>query len=571
MVSSDGRSDTRSRRWLLRTLGAGTTIGIAGCTGNAPQDETTDGGGGGSTTESDDGGGDTETTSGGGESGGMATFTNAKSQPLTHLDPQAINDGTLVQLGLVYDQLMDYAPEDPTTLRPQLATSWEPQNGGEEWVFGLREGVTFGDGTKFDAYAARRSLERAKNLTAGQSKPYDWIDSVEETGDYEITIHCNGAFGPAPSALSFITASIMNPTLIDEHKDDENLGHEFFKTNVDGTGPYELETWDKGNEFVVTLKDSHWRADQSDLPDNLAIPDNANIGRYRNSIVREQLTQKQQLARGDIDLARDLTWTNMREVVQEDGVNLYEGPTDIYNKYVFMMCQREPTSDVHFRKALAYAADYKGIAEELVNTAVPWGTPWPEGIWPRVTEGRYSRDLEKARQHLEQSVYGGEELTFRSIKGSENDKVGEALVANFDEIGVTVDHEDIPWADLYEQLTSQESMPDLLMYNGWPDYPDPNGPAVRYWGDYWPPDGWNTAYYKNEEYDEMFVEARSTGDREKRAELYTKMQELVIDEVPIIWLFQNKYVRAKRKSVTNMTYTPGELQYIPVHKFNKEQ
>jgi len=558
--SSDG-----SRRWFLKTVGAGTTVALAGCTGNdEPSGDSTDSEPADSDEQENVDNADSDVQS------DTVTYINAKTQPLAHLDPHAINDGTMVQLGLVYDQLLDYAQGDPTTIRPGLATDWESQNGGEEWVLTLRENVTFDEGTQFDAYAARRSLGRAKNLTAGQSKPYDWIDSIEETGDYEITIYCDGAFGPAPAALTFITTSMINPSVIDEHESDDKLGHEYFQQNVHGTGPFKLESWDKGNDFIATRKDGHWRDEASDLPDNLAIPDDANIEEYRNNIVREQLTQKQQLAQGDIDLPRDLTWTNIQEVVQEDGVELYEGPPDLYNKYVFMMCQREPTSDVQFRKALAYAADYKGIANELVGTGVPWGTPWPEGIWPRVTDGQYQRNLDKAQEHLEQSVYSGEELTFRSIKGPENDKVGEALVANFQEIGVTVDHEDIPWADLYEQLTSAETMPDLLMYNGWPDYADPNGPAIRYWGEYWPADGWNTAYYQNDEYDEMFIEARSSGDRERREELYTQMQEVLLDEVPIIWLFQNKWVRAHRAEISNLTYTPGDNNYVPVHQFHKD-
>lgn len=563
MVSRDSERGLPSRRWFMRNIGAGATVAIAGCTGKQEPTESEGGGGGGNNDSGND-------DSGNNDSGGKKmTFTAAKNQPLTHLDPQAINDGTMMQLGLVYDQLLDYAQGDPTTIAPALATDYESVNGGEQWVLSLRKGVTFTDGTTFDAYAARRSLERAKALNVGQSKPYEWIESIEETGDYEITINCDGAFGPAPAALTFITTSMMNPTVLDEHKDDENLGHEYFKTNVHGTGAFKLESWDKGNEFVAIKKKDHWRETMDGLPDNLAIPEKANIERYRNVTVREQLTQKQKLARGDIDISRDLTWTNTKEVIKEDGVELYDGPPDLYNKYVFMMCQREPTSDVHFRKALAYAADYTGIAEDLVNTGIPWGTPWAEGIWPRVTDGAYRRNLEKAKAHLEKSVYNGEEIKFRSIKGSENDKVGEALVANFDEIGVTVDHEDIPWANLYEQLTSKDTMPDLLMYNGWPDYADPNGPAIRYWSEYWPPNGWNTAYYKNEEYDEMFVEARSTGDREKREKLYTKMQELLLDEVPIIWLYQNKYVRAYNADVTNIHYTPGEFNYLPAHQFHK--
>lgn len=539
---NNSQESAASRRRFLQTIGAGTTVAIAGCTG----------------------------IQSGGEEQADATFIAAKNQPLTHLDPQAINDGTMMQLDLVYDQLLDYKHEDPTEVAPALATGYESRNGGEQWVLTLREGVEFSDGTQFDAYAAKRSLERAKSLEAGQSKPYAWIKSVEETGDYEITINCDGAFGPAPAALTFVTASVMNPDIIDEHWDEENHGHEYFKQNIHGTGAFAFDSWDKGNEFVATRKTDDWRSNADDLPENLAIPENANVGEYRNQIIREQLTQKQRLSQGDIDVTRDLTWTNIEQVVEEDGVDLYDGPPDLYNKYVFMMCQREPTSDVNFRKAMAYAADYESIAKELVKTGIPWGTPWAEGIWPRVTDGQYSRDLDKAEEFLAKTDYDGRELKFRSIKGAENDKVGEALVANFEEIGVTVDHEDIPWSNLYEQLVDAESMPDLLMYNGWPDYADPNGPAIRYWGDYWPPDGWNTAYYQNEEYDEMFEEARSSGDRERREELYTKMQEILIDEVPIIWLFQNKYVRAYNSDVEDLGYTPGEFNYIPAHQLNKE-
>jgi peptide/nickel transport system substrate-binding protein len=579
MASDDRPSSTGrdGRRRFLQALGAGTVVGVAGCTGNEQQTTTESGGdgsGGDTETESDSGdgsGGDTETESSddGGDSEGK-TFVKAKNQPLTHLDPHAINDGTMIELDAVYDQLLDYADGDPTTIRPMLATDWEPQNGGEQWVLTLREGVEFEDGTPFDAYAAKRSLMRAKQLEAGQSKPYDWFTGVEETGDYEITINCDGSFGPAPAALTFITVSMLNPTVMDEHWDEENYGHEYWKNNVHGTGAFNLDNWDKGNEFTASLDEDNWRFDLEDPPDNLLIEEGDNITAWRTPIIREQLTQKQQLARGDIDIARDLSWTNTQEVRQQDGVDFYDGPADLYAKYVFMMCQREPTSDVNFRKALAYAADYQGIAEELIGTGIPWGVPWAEGIWPRVEEGMYRQDLEKAQQFLEDSVYDGEELTFRSIQGSANDKIGEALVANFDQIGVTVDHEDIPWSNLYEQLTSAETMPDLLMYSGWPDYADPNGPAIRYWGEYFPPDGWNTAYYANDEYDEMFVEARSTGDRDRREELYKQMQEIIIDEVPIIWLFQETYKRAYNADVEELSYTPGEFNYLPGHQFKKQ-
>ena len=564
----DRRGYDDRRRQFLKAVGLGGLAGLAGCTGNGSSGSGDGENEGSEGSDSESSGGDS-----GDESGdGMQVFIKAKNQALTHLDPQAINDGTMIELGTVYDTLLDYEKEDPTTIRPMLATDWEPVNGAEQWVFTLREGVEFDDGTPFDAYAARRSLERAKNLTAGQSKPYDWIESIEESGDHEITVNATGSYGPAPAQMTFVTTSIMNPTALDEHQDEENLGHEYFKTNVHGTGAFNFEEWDEGNQFVATLDEDNWRFDIEDPPANLAIPEEANIGTFRGEIVREQLTQKQRVGRGDIDVSRDINWSNTQEVVnQNDNVRMYDAGPDLYAKYVFMMTQREPTSDVNFRKALAYAADYQGIAEDLIGVGVPWGTPWPQGIPFRVTEGQYRRDLEQAREFLDESVYDGRELTFRSIQGSENEQVGSALVANFEEIGVNIEHEDIPWSNLYEQLTSAETMPDLLMYSGWPDVADPDGPAVRYWSEYHPPSGWNTAYYTNPDYDELYVEARDTGDRERRGELYRQMQEMLLDDVPIIWLYQEKYVRAINANIPNYSYTPGDFNYVPAHQFTKNE
>jgi peptide/nickel transport system substrate-binding protein len=565
------------RRQFLKAIGLGGLVGVAGCTGNqegsgTQTTESGDGGGGGGddTTEDTSTEADTESESSGGGSAEM-TFIKGKNQPLTHLDAHAINDGTMIELGTVYDTLLDYAKGDPTQINPMLATDWESVDGGSQWVLTLREGVEFNDGTPFDGYAAMRSLQRSKNLTAGQSKPYGWIESINDSGDYEVTINAQGSYGPAPAQLTFVTTSMINPTVIDEHEDEENIGHEYFKNNIHGTGAFDFESWEKGSAFVATLDEDNWRFDLGDdAPANLVIPEEANVTTFRGEIVREQLTQKQRVAQGDIDVSRDINWTNTQEVVNNnENVVLYDAGPDLYAKYVFMMCQREPTSDVNFRKALAYAADYQGIAEELIGIGVPWGVPWPEGIWPRVTEGQYRQDLERAQEFLDQSSYDGRELTFRSIQGSENDKIGSALVANFEQIGVNMNHEDIPWSNLYEQLTSAETMPDLLMYSGWPDVADPDGPAVRYWGDYHPPDGWNTAYYSNPDYDEMYVEARDSGDREKRAELYRQMQEMLIEDVPIIWLYQETHKRAVNANIPNYSYTPGEFNYVAAHQFTK--
>jgi len=526
--------------------------------------------------EGDSGDGTDEgTETGESDQAAMATFNRSHVEPLTHLDVHALNDSTVEYMEMAYDQLVDYAKGDPSTIKPMLATDWEPSNGGKQWVFTIREGVTFDDGTPMDAYAVKRSLERAKQLNASQSKPFDWIESIEENGDYEVQINATGdGFGPAPAALTFAIPSIMNPTAIDEHWDEKNQGHEYFKNNLHGTGPFTLDgDWEKGETTTWVLKEDQWRTEIDDLPDNLAIPDDANVGTVKRMIVREAQTRKLQLRKGDVDFTTELTYQQRQAAVDaSDEVEMYSAGPSMKNHYVFMHNQREPTSDVNFRKALTYAVDYESIANDVVQNAKPWGKPWADINWPNMGEG-YRRDLDKAKEFLDKSVYDGRELEWITSTDPTGNNIAQAITAQFNnDLGINVKHRgEIPWSQVYERLIDQEAHADILNYFGWPDYIDPNGHAIRYWGDYWPPEGWNSGYYKNEEYDELFVEARSTGDRAKREELYGQMQEILMEEVPFLWPVQRIWEQPVRTSVDNFSYTPGNLDYVRQHQFRKEE
>ncbi|MFB6211918.1 MAG: ABC transporter substrate-binding protein [Halobacteriales archaeon] len=578
MASEDPDESNSSRRWFLKSVGAGTAVGLAGCTG-----ESGDGGGGDTATEnteteqSDGGGGGTatQTSGGGGGSMTMRTFRRNHVGPLTHLDVHALNDGTVEYMMMAYDQLVDYSIGDPSTLKPGLATEWESMNQGKQWVFTIREGVEFDDGTPMDAYAVKRSLERAKKLEASQSKPFGWIKSLEESGDYEVTINASGnGFGPAPAALTFVITSIVNPKVMDEHWDEKNYGHKYFKQNLHGTGPYKIKgDWQKGNTHEWVLKEDHWRAQMDDLPDNLAVPENANVGKVKRMLVREAQTRKLQLRKGDADFTTDLTFTQRQSVVENsDQVRMYSAGPSMKNHYVFLHNQREPTSDVNFRKALAYATDYESVAKNVVGNAKAWGRPWADINWPSM-EQEFRRDLDKAKKLLDKSVYDGRELEWMTSTGVTSNKIAQAMVAQWkSDLGINIKHRGkVPWSQAYERLIKQEAHSDILNYFGWPDYIDPNGHAIRYWGEYWPPKGWNSGYYKNEQYDKLFIEARSTGDRQTRVELYKKMQNILMEDSPFLWPVQRIWKQPVNKRVKNFSYTPGNLDYLRQHQFHLDE
>ncbi|RUX69192.1 hypothetical protein EOA25_41085, partial [Mesorhizobium sp. M2A.F.Ca.ET.040.01.1.1] len=152
----------------------------------------------------------------------------------------------------IYDRLVDFDLTDPSKLLPALATEWKQD--GKVWTFKLRDGVTFHDGTAFDANDVKATLDRLLKIGQGQSYLVDDIASVTVVDPKTVKVETKAPTVFLASNLSRI--EMLSDEDIAKHKDD--LGQAWFNENANGTGPYEFVSWTRGTQIELKRNDKWW-------------------------------------------------------------------------------------------------------------------------------------------------------------------------------------------------------------------------------------------------------------------------------------------------------------------------
>lgn len=191
------------------------------------------------------------------------------------LDPAELTDGQSWKVcRQVYDGLYNL-PSDSINPVPALATSHTVSTDGLEWTFTLREGVTFQDGSDFNASSVVFSFERAANWADNSSDYYingwcppeagyyDYIYGgldleVEEISTYEVKFTMNKKYAPFLASLGMGVFAIVSETYVKAHNGTQTTDR-IGKVPV-GTGPYEFTEWVSDSSITLSTFDDYWGA-----------------------------------------------------------------------------------------------------------------------------------------------------------------------------------------------------------------------------------------------------------------------------------------------------------------------
>ena len=527
MTEDDGTID---RRRFLTFAGATSAATMAGCLGGG-DDDGGDDTGGDDTGGDDDGGDDTGSDDTGGDD--TADDDTADDQEVvvgvtmgqmdSGLDPQDhAETNTDIIVSQAYEGLMGRDPDGAVIAA--LATNWERLEAGSA-RFTLRDGVTFHNGDELTAEDVRYSIRRIELEDVGGALPQqgDLVGGTAlggvEAGDGEVTVNFEG-LNPIVFALFATNGEIMQQSWTEENDDG------FINRNMNGTGPFQLQSYESDVEVVVERYEDYW--DDTAAVDGVSLTGSS-----------EASTRVNQLLAEESDIVTNVPPQEVPRVQDSDVASIVPVPS---TRVIFLQMRFdvEPFSSQQFRQAMNHAVDNQGIIENVLNGfgAVSSQPTLSQFTGHNPDVEPYEHDPARAEELVEQSGFAGVEITLETPIGRYllDTEVAQAAANQMNSLSnVTCNLEQREFNALVEDVTASniEDRPEFNLLgwgNGEFDASQTINPLLT-------SDGPLTVL-KNDEIDGLMSDAANEPDIDQREQILQEANQRLHDLAP--WVFMHQ-------------------------------
>lgn len=434
---------------------------------------------------------------------------------------------------------------DENTLEyiPNMAESYTISEDGLTFTFKLREDIYWSDGEPLTAHDFKWTYDQVKNPDNGY--PYlsqlDFITSYEALDDYTLEIKIEEVYAPALGQMSGLIIPLPKHVWENLPWDDPERNPEINKPSV-VSGPYKLAEWTRDQRAIFEANDMYWYHGRP------------NIERQLVEIVPDTDISYQKMRSGECDTGV-ITPEKLDEARQLDNVTVYEWwPAAATWTYIGLnMREGFVTSDINVRHGLAYAIDKDLLTEEIMlGQARRLCSVFPETSWvyePDVpcydyNETQAIAEFAKAGYTFDGTRMvdeNGNQLSLKLIYGPNTNKVRELIAVTTQDylsrIGIDVQVQALEWSAFLDAIHAEE--PDWDMFiGGWRATIEPH---IMYtiWAESSIPD-LNSVAYINKEVEQLFKEGGATYDTEVRKEKYGRVQQIIAEEAPYIFLYYQK-------------------------------
>jgi len=474
----------------------------------------------------------------GGSSARTDTLIYAQSEDPKTLDPINTDIAEAVHvITNVFDTLVTYHDET-SQIVPSLAEKWETSDDGLNWTFHLRQGVKFHDGTPMNAAAVKVSFDRMladqHPLVYDTARPYQsafsMIRAIETPTELTVVFRLKHPSAVFLSNLAMFCGSVVSPTAL------EKLGQEFADKPV-GTGPFRVSKWTRDQQLVLTRFDDHWRG-PAKLKNIIFVP------------VRESATRLQRLQRGEIDLADNLSPSELSVLAKDPAMTVQE--VDGMNVcYLSMQTEKKPLDNVKVRRAIWLAINKRELIQVgYTGHAQPAKTMVPPTMWGyhEQMEDRPLDLAEAKRLMIEASQEAGFSLPVRLSLAIPNQartymprpiEMADYLKDALAEIEIDVS---VVGRDVNQHFQALMAGQHELALAGWnSDNADPDNFLYSLLD----PDnisdaGNNLSRWRHDRFHELLLNGQKEMNRDNRLALYLEAQEIVLAEAPVVPLVHTK-------------------------------
>lgn len=475
----------------------------------------------------------------------------------TSLDPGQLTDINSMRLVRnIYDGLTGFEP-GTFTIKPLLAESWEISEDGQTYTFNLRDGVSFHDGTPFNADAVKFAFDRMLDPEHPyhDTGPFPFasfyfgaIDETQVVDELTVKMLLKQPYAPLLNTLAVACGFIPSPEAVMAAGQD-------YSQNPVGTGPFKFVSWEHNQR--VTLEGNADYFEGAPALENLVF----------RPIVEEQ-TRLTELLSGGVNFIVDVPPDNIAQIKEDPTFVFVEQPGP-HIWWVTINTQMKPFDDVRVRQAVNYAVNKEAIVSQILqNTGDVAHTVVPPAIeWAHNPDAQsYPYDPEKAKQLLAEAGYpDGFETTFwvtESGSGMQSPKtMAEAIQADLQAVGITTTIEVAEWGAYLSLYNGGMGDKAGLAEMSWMfDTGDPHTVLpLNFSSDAYPPNGFNTGLYVNERVDQLMQEAAVSLDQEERGKLYKEVQQITSEEAPWIFVDNAKQNAAMAANVKGFQLSPSFL------------
>ncbi len=468
-------------------------------------------------------GGETEETAD--DTGGAEVTIALPEEPRTLASWNAYsNDGHPV-LRNVTEALLNRDP-DSNELVPELATSWE-QIDDTNWQFTLREGVTFHDGTPFDAEAAATSLNFV--LDPENAFPMRTFLGPDVTAsavdEFTLNVETESPDPILPTRLYFVT--IPSPEQVDDP--------DGYETNPIGTGPYAFESWNRGQNIVLTANEDWWGAESDEAMGEQDIAQATYVFRPETEVRAGMLSSN------EADLAPRITSE------QCEAAPVCESTPTVETVVLRLDTPNPLLADQRVREAIALAIDKDQIMNDILGGGETVGQIVGPGAVGYADLEPYPYDPDRAAELVAEAQADGVDVTAPItviaregfiLRASEAVQV---IAAELQEIGLTgATSETQETAAFEEQWTiGYDNIPEDRAWAGLQQHGQELMDYAGSIGGYYSCDGQTSAYCAPT-LEDMYAEAVTTSDDE-RQEALAAIAEYVYEEVPVVPIGQPNF------------------------------
>lgn len=486
-----------------------------------------------------------------------STLSIAYSEGGTTLDPAEANDGTSDTLVLAaYDQLVTYGTKeeggkrvsDTSTIEPMLASEWSVDDSNTVYTFKLRDDVVFQSGKKLTADDVVKSFEHiAASASASFLYGMAGIDSVEKTGDHEVKMTLT-----APNHLFLQIIPMYSFSILDMDLVEENGGADWLKQNTAGSGPYILDSWDPASEAKLHRNDDYWGT----APD---------LEKVNLKFIGDASNRLQLLTKGSVDMALEVAPKDLEGLDGKDGVVVDSRPS---NKILYFAMNNNvaPFDNEKVRQAVTMAIPYDKLLNDVMKgqaspmrSSVASSTP---GWTDAGNNAEYN--LDRAKELLAEAGYAdGFEFTFTLGSGFPDWNDDAVLIqAELAKIGVTMNIQNMARAQFLEALAEKNVQAYISRWTSFVNDPGYHLGLLLV-------DSGTSNYgnYNNPRVNELWAQAATESDVDKRNELYGEMQEIINTDSPWGYLYEYNIAVTHRDGLEGYTsYPDGLVRFAQLSK-----